>query len=161
MKRLILLGILGAVTVVGVWYIGVFFSRPLLEKDFTLNDLENRPLRLSRFAGRPIILYFFSPRCKDCKEETPLLNELYTAYRKRGLVLVGVGVKYKEEIKEFVEEQKIKYPVVVDQDLAVSEAFGVFFLPHLVFIDRQGKIVSTVTGKVPPEELENHLKGIL
>lgn len=161
MKRWVFLGILGAIVLFSVWYVVISFPRPLLEKDFTLRDLHNRPLRLSRFAGRPIILCFFSPRCGDCKEEVPQLNELYMSHRKDGLVVIGVGVKYPEEIREFVKEQKITYPVVVDADLTVSKDFGVFFLPHLVFINRQGKIVSSVAGKVPLEELQKHLKSIL
>uniref|UniRef100_A0A7V4WM68 TlpA family protein disulfide reductase n=1 Tax=Candidatus Caldatribacterium saccharofermentans TaxID=1454753 RepID=A0A7V4WM68_9BACT len=136
-------------------------SRPHLEKDFSLYDLNNRRIRLSRFSGRPLIVYFFSPRCKDCKEEAPLLNELYEAYREEGLVIVGVGVKYPEEVREFAERQGIRYPVVVDQDLSVSRDFGVFFLPHLVFFNRQGKIVSAATGKVSPEKLREYLESIL
>lgn len=161
MKRWVFLGILGAIALIGVWYIVISFPRPLLEKDFTLRDLNNRPVRLSRFVGRPIVLCFFSPRCGDCKEEVPRLNELYATYKGNGLVIIGVGVKYPEEIREFVREQRIEYPVVIDADLAVSKDFGVFFLPHLVFINRQGKIVSSVAGKVPPEELQEYLKSIL
>lgn len=160
-RRWVFLGVLGAIVLVSVWYIVISFPRPLLEKDFTLRDVYNRPLRLSRFAGRPIILCFFSPRCGDCKEEIPQLNELYVSHRKDGLVVVGVGVKYPEEIREFVREQKIAYPVVIDADLAVSKEFGVFFLPHLVFMNRQGKIVASIAGKTPPEELKKHLEGIL
>jgi peroxiredoxin len=138
-----------------------FLSRPHLEKDFSLYDLNNRRVRLSRFSGRPLIVYFFSPRCKDCKEEAPFLNELYEVYRKKGLVIVGVGVKYPEEVREFAERQGIRYPVVVDRDLSVSKDFGVFFLPHLVFFNRQGKIVSTAVGKVSPEKLKGYLEAIL
>lgn len=161
MRRWVIPGLLGAVALVFGLYVVASFPRPHLEKDFTLQDLRNRPLRLSRFAGRPIILCFFSPRCKDCKEEAPWLNELYKAHQKDGLVIVGIGVKYVEEIREFVKAQNIEYPVVVDLDLAVSKDFGVVFLPHLVFINRQGKIVSTATGRVPQEELERHLASIL
>lgn len=164
MKRVrqwILWGILGIVVFICGWYVVISFPRVYFEKDFTLSDLNNRPLRLSHFAGQPIVLYFFSPRCKDCKEETPWLNELYATYRKDGLVVIGVGIKYTEEVRKFVEEQGIEYPVVVDVDLAACKDFGVFFLPHLVFINRQGKIAATVTGKVPPEKLKEHLGSIL
>ncbi len=161
MRRWVIPGLLGAVALIFGLYAVVSFPRPHLEKDFTLQDLRNHPLHLSHFAGRPIILCFFSPRCKDCKEEAPWLNELYKAHQKDGLVIVGIGVKYVEEIREFVKAQNIEYPVVVDPDLAVSKDFGVVFLPHLVFINRRGKIVSTATGRVPREELEKHLASIL
>ncbi|MBC7218413.1 MAG: TlpA family protein disulfide reductase [Candidatus Caldatribacterium sp.] len=160
MKRWVLWGILGIIFCVGV-YLVVSFYRPHFEKDFILRDLNNRPLRLSSFAGRPIILVFFSPRCGECKKEAPWLNELYEAYREDGLVLIGIGIKYPEEIREFVREQKVEYPVVIDSALSVCKTFEVFFLPHLVFINRQGKIVSTATGETPPEKLKEHLQGIL
>lgn len=142
-------------------YTFLSFPRTHLEKDFALYDLNNHLLHLSHFAGHPLIVCFFSPRCKDCKDTVPLLNELYETYRGKGLVIVGVGIKYPEEIREFVGTQGVRYPVVVDSNLAASRDFGVFLLPHIVFFNRQGKIVSTAAGKVAPEEFQKFLQAIL
>lgn len=162
MKRWIVTIVLGIVMAVG-GYVIFSFSRPSLEKDFTLPDLNDRPIRLGSFAGCPLIVCFFSPRCGECKEEAPLLNELYEAHKKEGLIVVGIGVGTKrvDEIREFVKENEIRYPVVVDLDLSVAREFGVSWLPHLVFINRWGRIVSMASGKVPPEKLQEHLQAIL
>lgn len=162
MKQRALVAIFVAIFAFLGWYVVISFShRSSFEKDFALEDLNGHTLRLSRFAGQPIILYFFSPRCGDCKEEAPLLNELYASYRKKGLVIIGIGVKYPEEIREFVKTHGVEYPVVMDLDLAVCKDFGVFFLPHLVFINRQGKVVAAETGKMSLEQLKERTESIL
>ncbi|MGC8777173.1 MAG: peroxiredoxin family protein [Candidatus Caldatribacteriaceae bacterium] len=134
---------------------------PYVEKNFVLEDLEGNPLSLSRFAGRPIILVFFSPRCGDCKEEMPYLEELYHNYQEKNLAIVGVGVRNKEEVQEFAQERNIPFPVVVDETLEVSKSFGVFFLPHLVFFNKKGKITHSEAGKIPQEKLQEYLEAIL
>jgi peroxiredoxin len=162
MKRWVVAIVLGVVVAVG-GYVVFSFSRPSLEKDFTLPDLDNHPIRLSSFAGHPLIVCFFSPRCGECKEEAPLLNELYEAHKREGLIIVGVGVgtRQAEEIREFAKENGIRYPVVADLNLSVAREFGVSWLPHLVFINRRGKIVSASAGKIPPEKLQEYLQAIL
>lgn len=134
---------------------------PYIEKNFVLQDLQGKQLNLNRFAGRPIMLFFFSPRCGDCKEEIPTLERLYQDYREKNLIMVGVGIRNKKEIEQFVEEYRVPFPVVVDETLEVSKSFGVFLLPHIVFYDKRGQIVHAEAGKVPPERLQEYLEKIL
>lgn len=134
---------------------------PYLDKDFALEDLQGNLLHLGKFAGHPIILVFFSPRCGECKDEMPYLKELYTTHQKEGLVMIGVGVHNQKDIEDFVQEYGVPFPVVVDETLEVSKSFGVFFLPHLVFFDKQGKITYSKAGKIPQEEIKTNLETIL
>ncbi|MGQ9472726.1 MAG: TlpA family protein disulfide reductase [Candidatus Caldatribacteriaceae bacterium] len=137
-----------------------FYHLPL-EKNFVLPDLQDKPLELNQFAGKPIILVFFSPRCGDCKEEMPYLEELYKNHKDQNLVVVGVGIRNKKDILDFVKKYGISFPIVVDETIEVSKSFGVFLLPHLVFLDKKGKITYSEAGKIPPEKLQEYLKTIL
>ncbi|MCX7667679.1 MAG: TlpA family protein disulfide reductase [Atribacterota bacterium] len=148
---------------IGLVVFAFFFAKfhPYLDRDFALEDLQGNVLQLGKFAGRPIILVFFSPRCGDCKEEMPYLKELYSIHQEQGLIMVGVGIRNKKDIEDFVQEQGVPFPVVVDETLEVSKSFGVFFLPHVVFFDKQGKITYSKAGKISQEELTTNLKSIL
>lgn len=148
---------------VGLVLFAFFFAQvhPYVEKNFVLEDLKGNLVSLSRFAGRPIILVFFSPRCGDCKEEIPYLEELYHTYQEKNLTIVGVGVHNKKEVQEFVQNNNVSFPVVMDETLEVSKSFGVFFLPHLVFFNKKGKITHSEAGKIPQEKLQEYLEAIL
>jgi|YNPBryulayer2012_1023412.scaffolds.fasta_scaffold00547_2 peroxiredoxin len=148
---------------VGLLLFAFIFAQfhPYIEKDFVLEDVTGKPFSLRQFAGRPIVLFFFSPRCGDCKEEMPYLKELYDNYQDKNLAMVGVGIRNRKEIQEFVQEYNLSFPVVVDETLEVSKGFGVFFLPHTVFFNRKGKIVYSEAGKIPREKLKEHLETIL
>lgn len=137
-----------------------FYHLPL-EKNFVLPDLQGKPLELNQFAGQPIILAFFSPRCGDCKEEMTYLEELYQAHQDQNLVVVGIGIQNKKDILDFVQKYHLSFPIVVDETIEVSKGFGVFFLPHLIFLNRKGKIVYSEAGKIPPGKIQEHLKTIL
>ncbi|MEN3185732.1 MAG: TlpA disulfide reductase family protein [Atribacterota bacterium] len=148
---------------VGLVVFAFFFAQfhPYLDQDFALEDLQGNILHLGKFAGRPIILVFFSPRCGDCKDEMPFLKEMYGTHQEKGLVMIGVGIRNKKEIADFVQEYGVPFPVVVDETLEVSKNFGVFFLPHIVFFDKKGKITYSKAGKIPQEDLKTNLATIL
>src|SRR5262245_15272423 len=59
---------------------------------FTLKDLANRPVRLSQFKGKVILLDFWATWCVPCKAEIPWFEEFQNKYRKDGLQVIGVSV---------------------------------------------------------------------
>ncbi len=134
---------------------------PFLEKTFVLSTLDHQPLSLNQFAGQPIIVVFFSPRCGDCKEEMPYFEELYRTHQKDRLAVVGVGIKYQQEIENYVKQEGFSFPIVIDDTLEVSKSFGVFFIPHVVLFDKRGRIVYSEAGKIPKEKFQNYLERIL
>jgi peroxiredoxin len=95
----------------------------------------------------------------------PKLAKIYTALKDKGFVIIGVHTtEESENMKAFVEKQKMDWPVVVDAkgakaDDKTSEAYGVSAWPTMVLIDTDGKIVETYIGSHPSkEEIEKLLK---
>ena len=90
----------------------------------------------------------------------PKLKEIYTALKDKGFVLIGVHTTEEtENLAEFVKEQKIDWPIVVDAEGKSSKTFNVEGYPTTVLIDKSGKVVEISLGDHPSKEtIEKLLK---
>ena len=72
----------------------------------------------------------------------PKLKEIYDAFKDKGLVIIGVHTPDSaEEMPKFVKEQKMEWPIVVDDDNKTAKAYDIEGWPTMYLIDREGKIV--------------------
>src|SRR3954454_24302060 len=90
--------------------------------DFTLTDLEGRPLQLSAFRGKVVLLDFWATWCAPCKVEVPHLVALQKKYEPRGLHIIGISMDDDAApVKIFSREFGVNYPIVLgNADLAQS-----------------------------------------
>lgn len=128
--------------------------------DFSLNDLDGVEVRLSNLRGKIVLLEFWATWCPPCRESIPAMNELYKKYNDKGLVLLGISVdkgqNIVEDIRAFIREYAIQYPIVIDSK-NVNLLYGVYSIPTLILIDKAGKIVLKNIGFSP--EMEKRLSS--
>lgn len=110
-------------------------------------DLEGKVVDLALFQGEPILLLFWSPGCGYCQEMLPhILAFEKSPNRVRMVVLSGGTISVNRELG-FVS------PVVLDDDRAIAQAFGVTGTPAAVLIGAQGIVASAVArGSVAVRE---------
>lgn len=132
--------------------------KPAEQQEQRLPDFELRLLSgegsLSRddLLGQPIVLNFWASWCDPCREETPLLERTYQAYRDQGVQFVGVNVRDSaRDARDFIDDFGVTYPVVSDPDQVLAGALNVTSgLPQTFFIDRNGVVASaSVEGSQP------------
>lgn len=172
----LILGLVALFALSGCWWFEGLFPSPspspspsplptntdMDRKDFTMFSLEGGTITLSSFKGKPVLLVFFSPGCSHCKAEVPALNEVYRKYKDtHGLVVLGAGYGLGDSISAFVQQNGVQYPVGYFTDRAVLETYGVRYVPHNVFFNREGNIVRTLTGELSLSNLESYLQDIL
>ena len=123
--------------------------------DFVLNDLDGKPVRLSDFRGKTVVLSFWASWCPDCRAEVPQLKEMYAAADPAKVRFVSVSFDREfDTLKQFVAENNLSGVQLFDpagkKDSAVGAAYGVQWIPSLYLINPEGKIaVSTViAGKI-------------
>ena len=121
--------------------------------DFVLRTLDNANLRLSEHLGEVVVLNFWATWCGPCRQEMPLLDELYNKYRRAGLVLLSVNLDdTADRAAEMASALKITYPVLLDARKEVSRAYEVGTMPVTVLIDREGIVRYVSEGYKPGYE---------
>jgi cytochrome c biogenesis protein CcmG/thiol:disulfide interchange protein DsbE len=131
--------------------------------DFTLKDMAGKDVRLSDFAGRPIVLNFWATWCGPCRIEIPWFVELQDRYRDRGLVILGISTDDEpEDLRQFAADFKMNYPVLVglghDELLRTYDAVDV--LPITWFVKPDGTIAGKGTGLHPQQWFDEQIKAL-
>ncbi|MFO0907496.1 MAG: TlpA disulfide reductase family protein [Isosphaeraceae bacterium] len=107
-------------------------------------DINGQTVRLDALRGRWVLLDFWATWCAPCVAELPRLQSVYSAYRDRGLEIVGVSLdETKTAVTDFVKARNVPWRQIhnatADSDLV--EAFGVTTIPATFLIDPKGTIV--------------------
>jgi thiol-disulfide isomerase/thioredoxin len=132
--------------------------------DFELSTLDGKPVKLSAYRGKAVLVSFWATWCGPCKVETPWLVEFYKQYQPQGLEIVGVAMDdagSQNEIAKFVKDMNINYTIVQGTEKVGDAYGGVDGLPASFFIDRNGKIVDMTLGIRGRSDLEDDIKKAL
>lgn len=132
--------------------------------DFTLTDQYGEEHTLEEYKGKTIFLNFWATWCPPCKAEMPDIQKIYESYDTEGedaLVVLGVAAPSmgqegtEEEIKAFLDENGYTYPVLMDTEGELFEAYGIYSYPTTFMIDREGNIFGYVNGMLTKDMMEN------
>lgn len=117
--------------------------------DLTLKELGGGKISLKEQRGKIILLNFFATWCPDCRRESPSFAKLHEEFKNTDLVLLKVATKEKEQdIIKYKNEFKISSPILIDDDGASANAYGMWNTPNTFFINREGKIVGRVVKEM-------------
>jgi thiol-disulfide isomerase/thioredoxin len=126
--------------------------------DFHLKDLASGQQRpISDWRGQGLVLNFWATWCAPCRKEMPLLEQLHQERGDRGPAVVGIAIDREEQVRTFVGETGVSYPILVGQEdaMAAAESFGPAFvgLPLTVVAAPGGDILAIHMGEIHPEDL--------
>lgn len=90
-------------------------------------DENGKELRLSDFAGRKLVLYFYpKDSTPGCTSQACSLRDNYEQLLQRGFAVVGVSVQDERSHQKFKEKFQLPFPLIADTDHRLVEAFGVW-----------------------------------
>jgi len=130
--------------------------------DFTLNDSHGKPIRLSAYTGKVVLLDFWATWCTGCKVEIPWYMEFQKKYQRRGLASIGVAMDDEgwQIVAPYLKKKPITYPIVVG-DANVAQTYHVESLPVTLLIDRHGRIADAHVGMVEKSAWEREIQALL
>src|SRR5918999_6551633 len=115
--------------------------------EFDLPTLSGGRLSSADLRGSPVVLNFFASWCAPCRQEAPLLERTWRAYRDSGVRFVGVDLRDTEgDARRFVREFGISYPIVRDEEQTLARALDVYGLPQTFFIDERWRLSTSTEG---------------
>ena len=128
--------------------------------DFALKSSTGVNLRLSEYRGDVVMINFWATWCGPCRQEMPLLEELYGRYQRVGFNLLGVNIDDDSgRAMRMAEELGVSFPVLFDARKEVSKLYEVEAMPVTVLVDREGTVRYVHHGYKPGYE-EKYLDQI-
>ncbi|MCH9696084.1 MAG: TlpA family protein disulfide reductase [Gammaproteobacteria bacterium] len=121
--------------------------------DFALKSSTGENLRLSEYRGDVVMINFWATWCGPCRQEMPLLDELYQRYERVGFNLLGVNIDDdSRRAMQMIEELGVNFPVLFDARKEVSKLYEVEAMPVTVLVDREGNVRYVHHGYKPGYE---------
>jgi thiol-disulfide isomerase/thioredoxin len=130
--------------------------------DFVLKDQNNLPVKLAEYKGKVVLVNFWATWCGPCKMEIPDMVKLYSQYKDKGLVVVGISIDDSpEQLQAFMREYHMNYPVVQMRP-EVEDAWGPFYgYPTSFIVARDGSICTKHIGPATHDQFESEIKALL
>jgi len=136
--------------------------------DFTVNDRDGKPVKLSDYRGKVVVLDFWATWCGPCQASLPHTNEVAKAFKDKGVVVLAVNVwdtkaefdKWLPQHAQFSDITFLIDPTKEQGKDVATTLYNVTGIPTQYVIDKDGKIVKSFVGfSGPTEELANTLKA--
>jgi thiol-disulfide isomerase/thioredoxin len=131
--------------------------------------LNSEPLGPAELRGHVVLVNFWTLTCINWLRQEPYVRAWSQAYRDDGLVVIGVHTpefSFEHElnrVRQATRERGIDYPVALDNDFGIWNAFDNHYWPALYFVDRDGDIRDHHFGEGRYEQSERviqHLLGV-
>ncbi len=112
--------------------------------DFSLQTVTGETISLSSQRDKKIMLVFWLMSCSSCREELPFLQDFWENAKPEDLSLFAINIAENENlIKNYVISQKLTFPILLDQDSAVSKKYTIVRYPT-IFLLTPDKTVITI-----------------
>jgi peroxiredoxin len=139
---------------------------PLLDKqapDLTMPDVNGKPVSISSFKGKYVLVDFWASWCGPCRQENPNVVAAYNQFKNKNFTVVGVSLDQdKEAWKQAVAKDNLTWPHMSDLkqwESAAVPAYDFEGIPFNVLIDPDGKIIaSALRGEDLVKKLSEVLK---
>jgi thiol-disulfide isomerase/thioredoxin len=113
--------------------------------DFNEKDMAGKPLSLSQYKGKVVLIDFWATWCGPCVRELPNVVETYKAYHGEGFEIIGISLDQDRlKLEGFLGAQEMPWPQFFDGkgwENKLAAHYGITGIPATFLLDRQGKII--------------------
>jgi cytochrome c biogenesis protein CcdA/thiol-disulfide isomerase/thioredoxin len=140
---------------------------PMPSLDGAVKWLNSAPLSTKQLKGKVVVIDFWTYSCINCLRAIPYVEAWWEKYKDDGLVVIGVHTpefafeKDAANVQKSLGDLKITYPVAVDSNYAIWNAFHNQYWPAHYFIDAEGQIRYHHFGEGQYDESEQVIQQLL
>lgn len=129
--------------------------------DFLLKDLEGNEHQLSDYKGKGVFLNFWGTWCEPCEREMPYMENQYKYYKSQGVEVLAVNIAESNiAVESFANKHDLSFPIVLDKDRQVLNAYGVGPLPTTFLINPDGKVEFITSGSLTERMVRDYMEQI-
>ena len=138
--------------------------------DFTINDQNGSPVKLSSLRGKKVVLYFYpKDMTPGCTAEACNLRDNYKDLLKKGYEVLGVSTDDEKSHRKFIEKEKLPFRLLADTDKKIHDAYGTWVeksmygrkymgTARVTFVIDEKGVIDEIIEKV---DTKNHVAQIL
>ncbi|ADU12197.1 TlpA family protein disulfide reductase [Asticcacaulis excentricus] len=122
-------------------------ARPI--EDISFLDGEGKPVKLSDFKGRVVVLNVWATWCAPCKVEMPTLANLQKGYDPQKVLVLPLSIDKAEDKAAVEKELKLSggLPVYIDSEIQPMSKWGIVGMPTTIILDKNGQEVARLSGE--------------
>ena len=114
--------------------------------------MDGKTYKLSDLKGKVVLIDFWATWCPPCREELPIIEKLHREFKDKNLVVLGISNEERETIEDFLKNNPLTFPILLDEKRKVAKSYRVVAIPRLLLIDKTGKIRKDILGYNPKNE---------
>jgi len=155
-------------------FAGVFLSAPVVASDRIAAPLtgatqwlNSEPLNSELLRGKVVLVDFWTYSCSNCLNALPHVKAWDEKYRAQGLVVIGVHTpefaaeKDQQNVEQAIRKLGVTYPVAMDNQYAIWDAYGNRYWPAQYLIDARGRLRYQHYGEGAYREIESNIRALL
>lgn len=121
---------------------------------FSVRDIEGKTHSLAAYKGKWVVVNYWATWCPPCQEEIPDLIALHE--KRKDMVILGVALEYKDakEIRAFVDDNLMSYPVILGDDKVTRQIGPADVLPTTFIFNPQGQLAKVRRGLITRQYIE-------
>ncbi len=129
--------------------------------------LNSEPLTRASIEGRVVLVDFWDYTCVNCIRTLPHIREWHSKYKDKGLVIIGVHTpefifaREKENVAHAAQSFGLDYPIVLDNDYLIWNAFGNRYWPAKYFFDHRLRLRNSHFGEGAYADSERGIQALL
>lgn len=138
--------------------------------DFSGKDENGNTVSLADFKGKKLILYFYpADNTPTCTVEACNLRDNFDTLKQEGYTVLGVSPDSAKKHQNFIKKHDLPFPLLVDEDLTVIKAYGVWGMKKTFGKEYEGLLRTTfvidengvIEKIIDPVESKRHAEQIL
>ncbi len=126
--------------------------------EFSSTDITGKPVSLSQFKGKIVIIYFWRNSC--CADSLKSVEPYYRSIRHKELAVIAINVgDSKEIVTSYAKSNDLTITMLTDEHSIIFKQYQAFCFPTILIINKKGVIRKRIMGNIRVDQLEKLIQN--